>query len=108
MFQFGASNSNTQSGGSLGGTTTFGTQPTAGGLFGANNAAKPAFGAANTTGAAPIGGLFGNKTQNTNTPGTSGGLFGGNNTATQNTNTLGGGSYLEIIIIRRIQIQIQM
>lgn len=92
MFQFGASNSNTQSGGSLGGTTTFGTQPTAGGLFGANNAAKPAFGAANTTGAAPIGGLFGNKTQNTNTPGTSGGLFGGNNTATQNTNTLGGGS----------------
>ena len=92
MFQFGTSNNNTQSGGSLGGTTSFGTQPATGGLFGANNAAKPAFGAANTTGAAPTGGLFGNNTQNTNTAGTTGGLFGGNNTATQNTNTLGGGS----------------
>ncbi|KAG0670155.1 hypothetical protein C6P45_002798 [Maudiozyma exigua] len=92
MFQFGASNNNTQSGGSLGGTTTFGTQSATGGMFGANNAAKPAFGSANATGAAPTGGLFGNNAQNTNTAGTTGGLFGNNNNATQNTNTLGGGS----------------
>jgi len=94
MFQFGASNNNAQSGGSLGGTTTFGSQPATGGLFG-NNAAKPAFGVSNSTGmnTAPTGSLFGNNSNNygsTNQASTPlGGLF-GNNTQ---TNTLGGGLF---------------
>ncbi|SMN22330.1 similar to Saccharomyces cerevisiae YGR119C NUP57 Nucleoporin [Maudiozyma saulgeensis] len=91
MFQFGATNNNAQSGGSLGGTTTFGSQPATGGLFG-SNAAKPAFGASNTTGmnTASTGGLFGNNNPTTNqTAAPSGGLF-GNNTQ---SNTLGGGLF---------------